>query len=117
MDLKATWMVSRVRATLSQQSSAIPSMVWWKHSRRRFQSDCQALGEAGRRSPVRRVPHSERANPGGGSQVRAGGASLWVSSGQTFSLEKFSMFADSRDLFPSHHSEETIQLVPVSKDR
>ena len=29
--------------TLSQQSRAMPSRVWWKHSRRSDQSDCQAL--------------------------------------------------------------------------
>ena len=38
------WMIYSIQfSTLSQQSRAMPSMVWWKHSRRKDQSDCQAL--------------------------------------------------------------------------
>ena len=38
--------------TLSQQSRAIPSIVWWKHSRRKDQSDCHALWKLGKRGVI-----------------------------------------------------------------
>ena len=38
--------------TLSQQSRAIPSIVWWKHSRRKDQSDCHALWKLRKRGVI-----------------------------------------------------------------
>ena len=98
--------------TLSQQSRAIPSIVWWKHSRRKDQSDCHALWKLRKRgviieSLVKHLMDLQIVKPNpfskGSCYLSAvfqilKGPTLCESSGQTLSPGKDSTLADSNDL-------------------